>query len=167
MLKSPPTGITVSLPSESDIHKWDVLMQGPQGSVFAVCPSLPSSLTICSYPRMRILFLSPSRPANSISNSSCRSNTLSPHQPLSSQPPSTTQTSLPLDSFSHLPTPLPPSRIHLPVQELQLRHLRRPQPKEALPRLLPLPNRHPSRISAYRCCESTSGNPPRGFRRFC
>ena len=41
LLNSPPTGIEVSLPSESDIHKWDVVMHGPQESVFAVC-SLPA-----------------------------------------------------------------------------------------------------------------------------
>ncbi|KAK4134451.1 hypothetical protein BT67DRAFT_449422 [Trichocladium antarcticum] len=32
---SPPTGITVSLPNDSDVHKWHVVLDGPEGTAYA------------------------------------------------------------------------------------------------------------------------------------
>lgn len=34
--RSPPAGITVSLADESDIYKWNVVMEGPADSPYAV-----------------------------------------------------------------------------------------------------------------------------------
>ncbi|KAL2264119.1 hypothetical protein VTK26DRAFT_1988 [Humicola hyalothermophila] len=32
---SPPAGISVSLPSETDLHRWHVVLDGPEGTVYA------------------------------------------------------------------------------------------------------------------------------------
>jgi len=47
LTKEPPAGITVSLVSETDIHKWQILMEGPEkspyaGGVFTLLLSLPN-----------------------------------------------------------------------------------------------------------------------------
>ncbi|KAI8623672.1 ubiquitin-conjugating enzyme [Xylariaceae sp. FL1651] len=34
-MDSPPTGMTISLPSEADLHKWDIVLSGPPGTVYA------------------------------------------------------------------------------------------------------------------------------------
>ena len=36
MTKQPPEGMTVSLVDESDIYNWQVTMEGPEGSLYAV-----------------------------------------------------------------------------------------------------------------------------------
>jgi len=40
-MAQPPTGCTIELPNESDIHFWEVTMQGPPQSVYAVSLSGP------------------------------------------------------------------------------------------------------------------------------
>ncbi|KAI3331631.1 ubiquitin-conjugating enzyme [Xylariaceae sp. AK1471] len=32
---APPQGMTISLPSESDLHKWNIVLSGPPGSLYA------------------------------------------------------------------------------------------------------------------------------------
>ncbi|KAI1133140.1 ubiquitin-conjugating enzyme [Nemania abortiva] len=32
---SPPAGMTISLPSEADLHKWDITLSGPPGTLYA------------------------------------------------------------------------------------------------------------------------------------
>ncbi|KAL2022842.1 hypothetical protein VTK56DRAFT_4373 [Thermocarpiscus australiensis] len=44
---SPPAGITVTLPNEADVHRWHVILDGPEGTVYAggkfgVVVSLPT-----------------------------------------------------------------------------------------------------------------------------
>jgi ubiquitin-protein ligase len=34
---NPPSGIKVSLPDESDLHNWKILLEGPKDTPFAVC----------------------------------------------------------------------------------------------------------------------------------
>lgn len=36
--QQPPEGMTISLLDEADIYKWHILMEGPEGSVYAVSP---------------------------------------------------------------------------------------------------------------------------------
>lgn len=40
---NPPAGIKVSLVDESNVHNWNIVMDGPEGSPYAVC-TLPTSL---------------------------------------------------------------------------------------------------------------------------
>ena len=35
-MSSPPHGFSVSLVDESDLHKWDVVMDGPEGTPYEV-----------------------------------------------------------------------------------------------------------------------------------
>jgi ubiquitin-conjugating enzyme E2 D/E len=35
--KEPPAGTTVRLVDESDFHNWEILMDGPEQSIYAVC----------------------------------------------------------------------------------------------------------------------------------
>ena len=89
--RSPPDGIRVSLISESDIHKWQILMDGPSQSPYAVC--LPF-LHLCS---LQILLTNTSpgsfRAGHSPSTSSSQPTTPSSRRPSPSKPRSTTQTS--------------------------------------------------------------------------
>ncbi|KAI0871677.1 ubiquitin-conjugating enzyme [Hypoxylon argillaceum] len=32
---SPPAGMTITLPSEADLHRWDIALTGPPGSLYA------------------------------------------------------------------------------------------------------------------------------------
>ncbi|KAI8956332.1 ubiquitin-conjugating enzyme [Xylaria longipes] len=34
-MESPPAGMTISLPSEADLHKWRIVLAGPQGTPYA------------------------------------------------------------------------------------------------------------------------------------
>ena len=45
MTKQPPEGMTVSLLDESDIYNWQVTMEGPEGSLYAVRSSFPGALS--------------------------------------------------------------------------------------------------------------------------
>ena len=45
--KSPPSGMIISLISESDIHKWQILMDGPDKSPYMV--SFQCGLLCCSF----------------------------------------------------------------------------------------------------------------------
>ena len=39
---NPPTGVKVSLVHESNVHNWNIVMDGPSDSPYAVCPlSIP------------------------------------------------------------------------------------------------------------------------------
>jgi ubiquitin-protein ligase len=44
LLKTPPPGVTVALADESNLHKWDVWMEGPEKSPYSVTASSLSSL---------------------------------------------------------------------------------------------------------------------------
>ncbi|KAI1169638.1 ubiquitin-conjugating enzyme [Nemania sp. FL0916] len=33
-MESPPEGMTISLPDESDLHKWEITLAGPSGSLY-------------------------------------------------------------------------------------------------------------------------------------
>lgn len=45
---SPPSGVTVELKDESNLHIWKVGMDGPSGSPYAVC----------GHPQTRVIFVS-------------------------------------------------------------------------------------------------------------
>jgi hypothetical protein len=34
---NPPAGITVAFVDEADVHKWNITMDGPEGSPYVVC----------------------------------------------------------------------------------------------------------------------------------
>lgn len=37
MTSNPPAGMTIALVDESNVHNWDITMDGPEGSPYVVC----------------------------------------------------------------------------------------------------------------------------------
>jgi ubiquitin-protein ligase len=37
---NPPAGIKVSLVDEGNVHNWNIVMDGPEGSPYAVCTTI-------------------------------------------------------------------------------------------------------------------------------